>query len=113
MGGFIPPIGIDEDLARAVFELTKDNPVPDRIFELSPPMGLGRPSYVVVQLNDRKLKAARELKEANTVLANQILASRRQGQLTSWLEHQRQTAQIEVNQAFLADIAMPGQRRGR
>ena len=113
MGGFVPPIGIDEDLAGAVFELTKDNPVPDRIFELSPPMGLGRPSYVVVRLTDRVEPDMTAFPEAKKVLTNQILAGRRQGQLTSWLQHQREAALIEVNQAFLADIATPGQRRGR
>jgi len=113
MGGFVPPIGVDEDLARAVFELTKEKPVPDKVFELSPPAGLGLPSYVVVQLLDRVEPDLTAFPEAKPVLTNQMLAGRRQGQLAAWLQHQRETAQIEVNQAFLVDVAGPGQRRSR
>jgi parvulin-like peptidyl-prolyl isomerase len=113
MGGFVPPIGIDENLARTVFELTKEKPIPEKVFELSPPAGLGLPSYVVVQLKDRVEPDMTAFPEAKPVLTNQFLAGRRQGQLTAWLEHQRENAQIEVNQAFLVDVASPGQRRGR
>jgi hypothetical protein len=110
MSGFVPPIGVDEDLARAVFELTKKTPVPDRIFELTPPMGLGMPSYVVVQLVNRVEPDLTVFPDAKPVLTNQLLTSRRQGQLVAWLQHQRDTARIEVNQAFLVDVAPP---RGR
>jgi parvulin-like peptidyl-prolyl isomerase len=110
MGGFVPPIGIDEDLARKVFKLTKEKPVPDKVFELSPPAGLGLPAYVVIQLLDRVEPDMTAFPEAKPALTNQFLASRRQGQLTAWLDHQRETAQIEVNQAFLVDVARPGTR---
>jgi parvulin-like peptidyl-prolyl isomerase len=110
MGGFVPPIGIDEDLARAVFELTKEKPVPDGVFELSPPAGLGMPSYVVVQLKDRVEPDMTAFPQAKPILSNQILASRRQGQLAAWLQHQRETARIEVDQALLIDVARPGAR---
>jgi hypothetical protein len=68
---------------------------------------------VVVQLKDRVEPDMTAFPEAKPVLTNQFLAGRRQGQLTAWLEHQRENAQIEVNQAFLVDVASPGQRRGR
>jgi peptidyl-prolyl cis-trans isomerase D len=113
MGGFVPPIGIDEDLARAVFELTKEKPIPDKVFELAPPAGLGRPSYVVVQLKERVEPDMTAFPEAKSALTNQFLANRRQGQLAAWLQHQNKTGQIEVNQAFLVDVANPGQRRGQ
>ena len=113
MGGFVPPIGINEDLARAVFDLKKDQPVLDRVFELTPPMGLGMPSYVVVRLEDRSEPDMTVFPEARPILTNQLLAGRRQGQLTAWLQHQRETATIEVNQAFLMDVATPGMQNRR
>jgi parvulin-like peptidyl-prolyl isomerase len=110
MGGFVPPIGIDEDLAKAVFDLTKDKPVPDRVFELSPPMGLGLPTFVVVRLLDRAEPDMSAFPDAKPVLTTQLLASRRQGQLTAWLQYQREKARIDVNQAFLMDVTPPGVR---
>jgi hypothetical protein len=80
------------------------------VFELSPPAGLGMPSYVVVQLKDRVEPDMTAFPEAKAILTNQILAGRRQGQLAAWLLHQRETAQIEVNQALLADVVRPGAR---
>ncbi len=113
MREFVPPIGMDADLAQAVFSLTKEAPVPDRVFELSPPMGMGLPSYVVVRLEDRTEPDMTSFPEAKPVLTSQLLAGRRQEQLSAWLHQQRENAQIEVNQAFLMDVTPPGMRSRR
>jgi parvulin-like peptidyl-prolyl isomerase len=90
--------------------LTKDKPVPDHVFELPPPMGMGLPAYVVVRLEDRSEPDMTVFPDARPVLTDQLLAGRRQGQLATWLQHLRKTAMIEVNQAFLIDVTPPGRR---
>jgi parvulin-like peptidyl-prolyl isomerase len=111
MSGFIPLIGIDENLSKIAFDLTKDQPVPDKVFELPAPLGL--PTYVVFRLKDRAEPDMSAFPDAKPLLTNQLLAGRRQGQLTAWLQHQREKAHIEVNEALLMDVTPQAMRRNR
>ena len=94
-------LGVDEDLARAVFELTKEKPVPERVFQIKSPFG--QPTFVVVALKDRIEADLDAFAEKKDELRQQSLGKRRQVQLASWLQNQRDRSEIEVNQGFLMD----------
>ena len=109
MGGFLPRIGVDEDLVRAAFELTMDKPVPDQVFETSSP--LGQKAFVVMKLVERQEADMEKFAEAKEALRNQLLQQRRARQLNAWLENKRKSSNIEKNPALLTAITQPALRR--
>jgi peptidyl-prolyl cis-trans isomerase D len=111
MGGFIPQIGMDEELAQAAFALTTDNPLPDKVFKTASPFGPS--AFVVFKLSERVDPDMEAFKENQDVLRNRVLAGQRNRQLAAWLKHKRAIADIEVNQALVADVTPPGLRGKR
>ena len=102
MAGFIPQLGLDEDLARSAFELTKDKPIPDKVWKVAGAMG--GDSYVVFRLIERFPPDMDKYKEARAELLEQMLSERRQHQLTSWLERRREVSTIEINEQLRTGI---------
>ena len=102
MGGYIPQLGLDKDLARAAFELTEDKPNPDKVWKIRGP--IGGQTFVVFRLVERSEPDMAKLEETKERLRSQLLAGRRMRQLNSWLERQRETAMIEVNEALRANV---------
>ena len=97
MMGMIPQLGIDKDLARAAFELTKEKPIPEKVWQVS---GFGGKTHVVFRLIDKIEPDMAMFAEAEPVLRKNLLAGRRQHQLSSWLDSKREASAIQVNEAL-------------
>jgi peptidyl-prolyl cis-trans isomerase D len=102
VGGYLPQLGLDRDLAKAAFALTSQQPIPAKVWELSGPMG--GDNYLVFRLVDRQDPDLSKLPEATEQLRDQLLAGRRQRQLSSWLQRRRESAQIEINQSLRNEL---------
>ncbi len=111
MSGFVPSIGIDEDLARQAFALTKDHPFPDKPLEIDSPME-GK-AFVVMVLAERHEADMPAFDKARQDMRRRLLAQHRNGQLAAWLNYKRRTAAIDVNKALLADVTPPGMKNRR
>ncbi len=111
MGGFIPQIGLDDDLAQAAFALTMENPTPNQVFEVN--AGMGGKSYVVISLAERVEADMDAFAKNREMLSERLLAGRRHQQLSAWLSHERDTAVIEKDHRIIADITPPGMRGGQ
>jgi parvulin-like peptidyl-prolyl isomerase len=109
MGNYVPMLGVDEDLARTVFELSKEKPIPMRTFEIK--SRFGQPEFVVVALKDRREPDLEKFSEDKVDLRTQSLSRRRHAQLAAWLQAKRDTAEIEVNQGFLVDVTPAALKR--
>ncbi|MBN2493174.1 MAG: SurA N-terminal domain-containing protein [Deltaproteobacteria bacterium] len=110
MGGFIPQLGLDKKLARTAFELTAQKPYPDEVVETSSP--LGGKVYIVMRLNARSEPDMDKLAEKRDNLRQNLLRSRQQRQIESWLQQARDSAEVQTRQALLMDTT-PRALRGR
>ena len=108
LGAYIPGLGMDQDVARAAFSLSMDKPVPDKVF----PIGGSGPNaaFVVFKLVKRQDPDMKQYPQAKERIRKMLLSRRRPAQLAAWLKQARHQADIQANQAFLADITPPGMR---
>jgi len=102
MGGFIPKLGLDENLARAAFSLDKNHPLPEKVFEMT--TSLGERALVVFELVDRQEPDWDKFAQARSQLEEKLLAGRRMARLADWLKKTRATAEIEYNKNLLTQI---------
>ena len=112
MGGFIPQLGLDKDLARAAFALTMDKPVAEKVYESKGP--IGGISYLVMKLKQKAEPDWNKFPEESDNLKRMLLMSRQQRQLTSWLQEKRDVAQVQTKSSLLMDTApraLQGQAR--
>jgi hypothetical protein len=90
---------VDDTIFRAAFELTKDKPIPDRAFKMRSPTGSD--DFIVMTLAGRvepDLKAFPDVKKG---LEDEVINSRKQRRLETWIARQRQHSKIEINQHLL------------
>jgi parvulin-like peptidyl-prolyl isomerase len=111
MMGYLPQLGLDKSLARAAFALTKEQPYPDKVFEVASP--LGAKEYVVFRLADRAEPDMGMLAQARDDLRQEILRGRRAAQLRTWLDDRRAQARVEVNESMLSDVDPHAIRQSR
>jgi peptidyl-prolyl cis-trans isomerase D len=89
-GDFIPRIGNSDAMAAAVFSLTSDAPVPDKVFVID-----GR--YVVLTLMHRIDADPAKMTDANREeLRSSVMTAKREKLLTDLLEKLKTEADIEV-----------------
>ncbi len=98
MGGYITQLGLDKDLARAAFALTKKNPIPKKVWKIKSPFG--GDTIIVFRLLDRQEPDMEKFQETKDQLRDTILKNRGARQLTSWLQRRRESATIEINEAL-------------
>ncbi len=110
MGGFIPQLGLDKDLARAAFALSKDKPVAEKVYESKGP--IGGHSFLVMKLKDKTEPNWDKFNDQADGLRRMQLMSRQQRQLNSWLQNKRDVAVVETKASLLMETT-PRALRGR
>ena len=110
MGGFIPQLGLDKDLARAAFALSKDKPVVEKVYESKGP--IGGHNFLVMKLKDKAEPDWDKFNEQTDGLRKMQLMSRQQRQLNSWLQNRRDVAVVETKASLLMETT-PRALQGR
>lgn len=87
---YVPRVGVSEELVKTAFELTKEAPVADRVFEVS-----GR--FYLVKLNDRESPDPEKFDQEKESLENSLLRSRQGELLDSFTKDLREKARVEKN----------------
>lgn len=109
MGGYLPQIGSNQEMATLAFALIKEKPLPDRVFEIQ--SGEDVPTYVVLSLKNRVDADMSAFAAAKKDLSKQVLRSRRMLQLQAWLQRERNESIIDVNPAFMNELTQVGYRK--
>jgi len=104
---YVPHLGMDPELTRAAFALTKEHPLAEKVFEVKAGES---PAYVVFTLADRKDPDMAAFDKEKGSLRERLLDTRQSQQLSSWLQQQREKAEIETNKALLTSLKAPGVR---
>ena len=92
--GKVEGLGYDNALTEAAFRLSPDEPLPDKVFEVSN-------RFVVFHFEDR-LKASEEVFEKNKEELIQAIKRQRRQELTAaWMGTLRQRADVEISNDFL------------
>jgi peptidyl-prolyl cis-trans isomerase D len=86
-GAEAPKLGSSRDLSAAIFQLTENKPVPERIFYLNG-------HYVVLELKERTKPDDRNFAANRENLRNALLQARKTEAVQSWMEGTR-TAMIK------------------
>jgi peptidyl-prolyl cis-trans isomerase D len=96
-GDGTPKIGISRELSAAIFQLTNQNPIPDRVFYVD-----GR--YVVVQLKERAKPDDRDFAANQEKLKSALLQARKNDAIQSWLEGTKAAMMKEEKLKIKKDI---------
>jgi peptidyl-prolyl cis-trans isomerase D len=90
----IPNIGYERDLARAAFELSDQNPLPQEVFK-------GRKGYYVIHFNQRKAPATDEFDKEKAAILERLIQQKRFKTFEAWLEQRKNGSEIVVESDFL------------
>ncbi|RME26353.1 MAG: hypothetical protein D6806_06440, partial [Deltaproteobacteria bacterium] len=108
IGGYVPGLGVSEELVRSAFSLKPGKDLPDKPIKIGGD-GPGA-AYVVVKLLERQDADMSKFEQEKENLRKMLLLRRRPAQLMAWLKQERKRAKITRNQAYITNIAPPGMR---
>jgi peptidyl-prolyl cis-trans isomerase D len=91
---YVPRVGVDAELVKAAFELTKEAPVSDRVFTVSKRL-------YVIRLKDRERADPAKFTEERTALSEGLLRTRRAAVVEQFLNGLRDRAAVEKNAALV------------
>lgn len=94
---YIPKIGQSKEIARAAFELSKENPVSDKIFEVGPSMYL-------IKLKERDYADKTKFEEEKESLKNLLLGQRKRKFMRDYLEQLKKEAKINYNTSLYPQV---------
>ncbi|MBI5547581.1 MAG: SurA N-terminal domain-containing protein [Deltaproteobacteria bacterium] len=98
---YVPQIGVDATLSRAVLGLDEKKPVADQPFEVNG-------SFFVVVLKSHEKPDFKQLEEKMDEFRDKARQKKAGEQLDTFLKALKEKAKIDKNQSFLSGSAMPG-----
>lgn len=91
---YVPRVGVSPELAEAAFALSEEQPVADRIFEVSN-------RFFVVRLKERERPDPTKFETEKETLKQSLLRARQAAALDKFLEELRAEADVEKNQVLV------------
>jgi peptidyl-prolyl cis-trans isomerase D len=109
-GNYVPQLGMSsEEMIEAIFSLKKENPIPEKVYTQASP--IGPDTYVVFYLEERQDPDMAVFEKTKKEVRDSLLSTRRNQQLSSWLDYQMKVSSIEKNPAFLTEPKRTGIQR--
>ncbi len=86
--GAIPEIGYEQEITKAAFQLTRENPYPDSPLK-------SRKGYYIIALKEKKLPEAEEFENQKDSVEKQLLRQKEFKTLEKWIAQLRESSEIE------------------
>jgi peptidyl-prolyl cis-trans isomerase D len=90
----IPNIGYERELARAAFELSEQNSLPQEIFS-------GRKGHYVIKFKQRKAPSTADFDKEKEEIRNRLLQQKRFKAFQAWLDQRKKSSEIVIEESSL------------